>query len=114
MAKKNEYGNFGKKELENARWILNQIKDAKMLAKAPEHVNDPLNFHDVRRHLQSEVSEFKDVAYTNHLDAQLKELGDISSCCDVLAMLILRKKAEPILPDLPPLFEKKQLEVKRE
>lgn len=93
-----EYGNFGKKELEEARWILNRIKDAKMEAKAPEHVNDPLNFHDV-------VQEFKDVAYTNLLDEQLKELSDISSCCDVLAMLILRKKAEPVIPDIPPLFK---------
>ena len=100
-----EYGNFGKEELENARWILNQIKDAKMLRKASEHVNDPLDFHDVRRHLQSEVQEFKDVAYSNLLDEQLKELGDISSCCDVLAMLILRKKSEGIIPDMPPLFE---------
>jgi len=84
-------GNFTKDELDKAKTQLEGLKASKFALNAHKHKCDHLMFHDVRRHLLEEVGELQDVAYTSNSDLKLAEVADISNCCDILAMLILRK-----------------------
>lgn len=59
-----EYGNISKEELDQARYFLAGIKNQKLIEVAHKHTNDMLRFHDVRRHMNGEVQEFKNIAYS--------------------------------------------------
>jgi len=101
-------GNFTKEEIEKAREFLAGIKATKFAVNAPKHQCDNLEWHDIRRHLLSEVQEFQDIAYAAHsgygLERQFEELADISNCVDILVMILLRKR-EPIpLSEIQSLF----------
>jgi len=84
-------GNFTKDELDKAKQTLEGLKATKFAVNAHKHKCNHLMFHDVRRHLLEEVGELQDVAYGSDTTLKLVEIADISNCCDILAMLTLRK-----------------------
>ena len=114
----NEYGNFGKEEIENARKKLSEIKDDKLVKKTNAHLNDPLNFWAIVEHLRREHQEFRDVAGTPlcspEYEQQLTELADVSNCCDILAMLLLKaKESKSVIEGMESLFHDSSVNMER-
>lgn len=84
-------GNFTKDELERAKQVLEGIKATKYAINAHKHLHDSFTFHDVRRHFNVEIEEFKSIAYSQNTDEKLNELADMSNCIDLLVMSLLKE-----------------------
>lgn len=89
-------GNLDPEMLQNARKVLQDLKDSKLAFVAHKYgPEDDIFFHEAVFHLKQELGEFSAEKLANHHGRMLLELADMSNTIDMLAMSILNWEKAP-------------------